>query len=256
MLNQIKQQLEGTFDRALLDKLFESHQLLTEHYYLGKHRPCAMEAGRFAEVTLRMLQQVLTGKFLPLGVHIVNFTDETRKFEQLEKSKYKESLRIQIPRVIQVIYDIRNKRDIDHVGGDVDANYSDATLAITACNWVLAEFLRIYYTSDINTAQHLVTSLVKVRIPLIQNFDGFLKILKPDLSVPDKILCLLYYRGADGATVSQINDWLSHRVSGTHMRTTLARLEHDRAHIYRKDNLCLITDTGRRYLEENIDLKL
>ncbi len=116
--------------------------------------------------------------------------------------------------------------------------------------------MRIYFTSDVDTAQRLVNSLVKVKIPLIQDFNGFLKVLKPDLSLPNKILCLLYYRGGEGAKVSEINEWLSHRVSGTRMNATLSRLEHERAHIYRKSNLCLITDIGRRYVEENIDLKL
>lgn len=256
MLSQIKQQLESTFDRHLLDKLFESHQLLTEHYYLGRYRPCALEGGRFAEISLRMLQQTLTGSFIPLGIHITNFTDEIRKFEHFDKIKFKESLRIQIPRTIQVVFDIRNKRDIGHAGGDVDANFSDATLSLVECNWVLTEFLRIYYTSDIDSAQRLVNSLVKVRIPLIHDFDGFLKILKPDLKVPDKVLSLLYYRGTEGATVKQLNEWLSHRVSGTHMNNTLARLEHEKAFIHRKDDLCLITDIGRKYAEENIPFEI
>lgn len=251
MIQQIKLQLESTFDRQLLDKLFESHQLLTEHYYLGRYRPCALEGGRFAEVSLRMLQQALTGTYIPLGSHITNFTDEARRLEQLDRT-LKESLRIQIPRTIQVVFDIRNKRDIGHAGGDVDANFSDATLSLVACNWVLTEFLRIYYTSDVDAAQRLVNLLVKVRIPLIQDFDGFLKILKPDLSVADKVLALLYYRGTDGATVKQLNEWLSHRVSGSNMYKTLTKLEHEKAFVHRKGDLCLITDTGRTYAEENI----
>jgi hypothetical protein len=255
MLQTIKIQLESTFDKQLLDKLFESHQLLAEHYYLGRYRPCALEGGRFAEASLRMLQQVLTGSFIPLGTHIADFTKETRKFEQLPKG-INESLKIQIPRTIQLLFDIRNKRDVGHVGGDVDANFSDATLSLTASNWVLTEFLRIYYTSDVDIAQKLVNSLVKVRIPLIQDFDGFPKILNPKLTLPDKILVLLYYRGNEGATVKQLDEWLSHRVEGGHMSITLNRLEHERAQIYRKGDICLITDVGRKHVEANIPLQL
>jgi hypothetical protein len=256
MLQKIKQQLEKSFDRELLDKLFESHQRLTEHYYLGRHRPCALEGGRFAEVSLRMLQQVLTGTNIPLGTHITNFTDELRKLERLDKTKFKESLRIQIPRVLQVVFDIRNKRDIGHVGGDVDANFSDATLSLVSCNWVLTEFLRIYYTSDITEAQSLVNSLVKVRIPLIQDFNGYLKVLKPNLSVPDKVLALLYYCGADGATVKELHTWLANRIKVGHMNVTLSRLEHEKAYIHRDGERCFITDTGRKYVEENIPFQV
>jgi len=256
MLEEIKQQLESYFNKELLDKLFESHQCLTEHYYLGRYRPCALEGGRFAEVSLRMLQQVLMGTFIPLGTHIADFTKETRALEQLDKNKFKESLRIQIPRTVQLVFDIRNKRDIGHVGGDVDANFSDATLSLTLCNWVLTEFLRIYYTSDINLAQNLVNSLVKVRIPLIQEFNGFLKILNPSLSLPDKVLSLLYYRGHVGATVKELNTWLANKAAGNHMNTALSRLEHAKAFIYRNNDRCFITDTGRRHAEEHIQFSI
>jgi len=252
MLQKIKQQLENTFSRELLDKIFESYQLISEHYYLSKHRPCCFEGGRFAEVAIRMLQQVFTGTHIPLGKSITNFSNEVLKLEKADKTKYTESLRIQIPRTLQVIYDIRNKRDIGHVGGDVDANFSDATLSLVSCNWVLTEFIRIYYTSDITTAQNIVNSIVKIRIPLIQDFNGFLKILKPDLKLPSKILAFLYYRGSEGAEITELNEWLGNRVLVGHMNVTLDKLEHEKAYIHRKAACCFITDTGRKYVEENI----
>ncbi len=256
MLQKAIVQLECSFSKELLDKLFESYQSLSEHYYLGRYRPCSFEGGRFAEVSLRMLQQVVTGTYIPLGTHISNFTSEVIKLGNTDKTKFNESLRIQIPRTLQVIFDIRNKRDIGHAGGDVDANFSDSTLSITCCNWVMTEFLRIYYTSEIATAQSLVNSLVKVRVPLIQDFDGFLKILNPTLKVPDKVLALLYYCGAGGATVQELHEWLANRVQVGHMNATLDRLEHEKAYVHRNKELYLITDTGRKYVEENIPFKV
>ena len=208
------------------------------------------------EVALRMLQQGLTGTYIPLGTRITNFTDEARKFEQFDKTKFNDSLRLQIPRTLQVIYDIRNKRDIGHAGGDVDANFSDATLSLVSCNWALTEFLRIYYTSDIQTAQKFVNSLVKVRIPLIQDFNGFLKILNPKLKVPDKLLSLLYYCGGDGATVQDLHKWLANRIQVGHMNATLDRIEHEKGYIHKDGERCFITDTGRRYVEENIPFQV
>jgi hypothetical protein len=256
MLQQIKQQLENTFRKELLDKLFESYQLISEHYYQGKHRPCCFEGGRFAETSLRMLQQVFAGTYVPLGKSIANFSNEVRSFEKADKNKFAESLRIQIPRTLQVIFDIRNKRDIGHVGGDVDANFSDATLSLVCCNWVLTEFIRIYYTSDIKTAQNMVNSIVKIRIPLIQDFNGFLKILKPDLKLPSKVLAFLYCRGTEGAEVTEMNEWLGNRILVSHMSQTLDKLEHEKAYIHRKAEHCFITDSGRKYVEENISFHI
>jgi len=251
MLQEIRQQLEQTFSKELLDKLFESYQLTNEHYYLGKHRPCCAEGGRFAEAAIRMLQQVTTGTYIPLGKAIPNFNNEILELEKAD-SKFPQSIRIQIPRTLQVIYDIRNKRDVGHIGGDVDSNFTDATLSLVCSNWVMTEFVRIYYTSDIATAQNLVNSIVKIRIPLIQDFNGFLKILKPDLKLPEKVLAFLYYRGSEGATVKELNQWLANRVQTGYMNLTLGKLEHEKAFVHREGDRYFITDTGRIYVEKNI----
>lgn len=256
MIREIRLQLEQTFNKDLLDKLFESYQLANEHYYLRKHRPCCSESGRFAEVALRMIQQVTSGTYIPLGQPISRFNNEVIDLEKADAKQFPQSIRIEIPRTLQVIYDIRNKRDVGHAGGDVDANFSDATLSLVCCNWVMTEFVRIYYTSDIDTAQRLVDSLVKIRIPLIQDFNGFLKLLNPKLLLPDKVMALLYYRDSEGATVEELHLWLANRIRKHHMNLTLDKLEHDRAFIHRKGDLCFITDTGKKYVEENIPFQI
>jgi len=254
MLQAVKQQLEHTFSRELIERLFESYQLAYENYYLGKHRQCCLECGRFSEVALRMLQEATTGTYIPLGKPIPKFSNEVAKLEKTNKNKFPQSIRIQIPRTLQVIYDVRNKRDIGHVGGDIDANFSDATISLISCSWVLTEFLRIYYTSDIKLAQDLVNSLIKIRIPIIQDFNGFLKLLRPKLSLPKKIMALLYYRGSEGATIEELNKWLAYRIRKDHMDVTLNRLDHEKAYIHRENDHCFITDTGMRYVEGNIPL--
>jgi hypothetical protein len=263
MLRKIRQQLEQTFSKELLDKLLDEYQLVTENYYLGKHRPCSLNAGRFAEIALRMLQEVTSGVYIPLGEQITKFSNEVLALEKADSNKFPQSLRLQIPRTLQVMYDIRNKRDVGHVGGDVNANYTDATLSLTCCNWVMTELIRIYFTTDIGTAQKMVDSIIKVRIPIVQDFNGFLKILNPKLSVPDKIMALLYYRDKDGATINELNHWFKEQTSLNYIKIALGRLENERAHIHIDEisedwleNVCVITDTGKKYVEENIALSL
>jgi len=255
MINKIKNELKWTFSNELIENLIECYRLVKKKYYLGNYRPCSHEAGRFAEVVMRMLQQTTKGNYTPLGTSLPNFADEVKKLAQLSTSSFCESIRIQIPRTLQVIYDIRNKRDVGHVGGEVDANFSDATLSYTSCSWVLTELLRIYYTSNIDEAQKLVNDTIKIKIPIIQDFDGFLKILKPNLSLPNKILALLYYRASKGATKQELKLWLK-KVRTDHFNSTLYRLEHDKAFIHISGDTVLITDSGLRYVEKNIPLEL
>jgi hypothetical protein len=252
MLQQLKQQLENEFSRELIDSLFDCYQLAYDMYYRNDYRPSSLECGRFAEVALRMLQEKTTGTYTPLGHSLPNFVNEVRNLEQLPKASFHMSIRIQIPRTLQVIYDIRNKRDIGHIGGDVDANFSDSTLSLTACSWVLTEFLRLYYTADISEAQQLVNSIVKLKVPLIQDFNGFLKILNPKLKLPLKILTLLYYRGSDGALIDELHQWLHNKITTNHMNNTLNRLEFEKAFIHRENDRCFITDTGIEYAQKKI----
>ncbi len=256
MLKQVKQQLENDFSQELIDSLFECYQSAYSEYHRGNHRASSLECGRFAEVALRMLQEKTTGTYTPLGQQLPNFVNEVRRLENTPKAAFHESIRIQIPRTLQVIYDVRNKRNIGHVGGDIDANLSDATLSLMSCNWVLTEFLRIYYTSDITTAQNLVNSIVKLKIPLIQDFNGYLKLLNPKLKLPQKVLALLYYCGSDGALIGELHQWLANKFSTSHMNLTLNTLEHDKAYIHRENDRCFITDTGIKYVHKNIHFQI
>lgn len=257
MLGKVKKQLEHSFSKELVDALFASYQILRERYYFGDFRPTALEGGRFAEAVLRILQEKTTGSYTPLDQSIGNFVNERIKIEKSDKTKFHESLRIQIPRTIQIIYDIRNKRDIGHLSGDINANYTDATLSLTACNWVLAELFRLSgVVTDIDEAQEVVNSLIKFRIPVIQNFDGFLKILSPNLGGKEKVLLLLYYCGDNGAQKQDLRRWLK-KMTDNHLNTVLSRLEHDKAYVHRDDSgRCFITDSGRRYVESKVSFAI
>jgi len=251
MLNVIKNQLQTCFPKELIDQLFSTYTEVKRKYCLNDYRPCCIEGGRFAEIVLRMLQYITQGNYTSLKQNLPNFTDEVFKLSQLPSSAHNDSIRIHIPRAIQVIYDIRNKRNIGHVGGDIDANFTDATLSYTLCNWVVAELLRIYYTSDIQTAQKLVNDLVKIKIPIVQEINGFLKILAPKMSIANKILSLLYCMGSEGATKTQLKTWIK-KVNESTFQSSLSRLEYDKAFIHIQEDIVLITDAGTKFVEEKI----
>ena len=43
--------------------------------------------------------------------------------------------------------------------------------------------------------------------PVVQDFNGFLKVLNPKLGVSDHCVVLLYQRGEDGATFEELEKW-------------------------------------------------
>lgn len=256
MLNSIKQQLSNSIDHSLVEHLLECYTELKQNYYLGKHRPSELDTGHFAEIVIRILQYVTRPdhNFTPLGTRLNNFDREVIHFAQLPAADFHDSIRLHIPRALQAIYGVRNRRGVAHIGGDVSPNLSDSTLLTATCDWIMTEFVRLYYTSSLEEAQKLVDSIAERKAPIIQDFSGYLKVLNPKLSVPNKILLLLYYRGEEGASTKELRHWIKTK-STSHIPTTLTNLEHGKGYIHRDNSQCFITRNGIRFVEKNIPLQ-
>jgi hypothetical protein len=82
----------------------------------------------------------------------------------------------------------------------------------------------------------------------VQNFNGFLKILRSDLKVSDRVLLLLYERGSVGASFDELSDWI-HAKMRRNLRRTLNQLEHDHALIHSTGNVFQITNSGIQEVE-------
>jgi len=230
----------------LVDKLEEAYTRLKENFFLGKHRPSELEAGHLAELVLRILQWATGGiggqPYTSLGVQLPNFEQEVRRLGG-QPTSYSKSIRIHIPRVLLSLYDIRNGRGVGHPSGEVDPNLADATFVATGADWIIAELLRIYHGISLNEAQAIVDGLVQRRVPVVQMFGDFPKILRADLKNPSRVLLILYLRGETGATSAELGRWL--KIEPKEARRILRR--HDSAalvHFVEEDDRGFITRLG------------
>lgn len=248
----LRRRLEKAFPLDLVEELFKCYEKLQQDYFLADYRPLCIEAGRFAEVGIRMLQHAATGNHIPLQNQIQNFAMEVIRLGQLPAAGLNDSVRLLMPRILQLVYDVRNKRNIGHTGGEVDENFADATLALNCCNWVLAELTRLYYTGDIDQAQKIVDSIVEIKLPVIQDFDGFLKVLDPDLSIPSKVLVLLHHRVKEGATFEDLVNWIG-KSERRSLQKRLAEMIHDgHVHFNGNNQKFVITLAGEKRLASSI----
>ena len=226
-LSTIRSGLAAAYDAKLVDELLEAYTEAKRNYYAGGLRLSAVEGGRFCEAAFRILQQRTTNAFTPLGKQL----DTEKLISQLANTQpaaQPESIRLHIPRTLRLVYDIRNKRDAAHLADGIDPNVQDASLVIGAIDWVLAEFVRLHHSIPANEAQRVVETLVTRSAPVVESFGTFLKVLNPKLSAPNFVLVLLYQVGKQGATYEQLYEWVSPKMR-SNMRTTLRRLEHERA---------------------------
>ncbi len=245
----IETQLASQLDATLVKELLDAHAEAKRNFYLGGLRLSAVEGGRFCEAAFRLLQNITEGKHTPLNKTLPKTDDLIFKLSQLDGSKFNDAVRLHIPRSLRLVYDIRNKRDTAHLSDGIDPNLQDATLVVTVIDWVLAEFIRLYHNVPANTASKMVDGIVKRVAPIVQEFNGFLKVLNPKLGVSDHCSVLLYQRGEDGATYDELEKWARPPMRAN-LRRTLDTLVDEKDYAHFDGSRYLITRRGEQYVEQ------
>jgi hypothetical protein len=243
----IRAGLVATLDPTLVDELLDAYEEAKSNYYLGGLRLSAVEGGRFCEAAFRLLQQRAFGKFDPLGKQLKAET-VTQSLANLPGGSQPDSVRLHIPRALRVVYDVRNNRDAAHLADGIDPNVQDATLVVGVLDWVLAEFVRLHHNVTANEAQRMVDDVVTRQAPVVQDFDGFLKVLRADLTAGPRCLVLLYQRGNNGATFDELSDWAKPAMR-RNLRRTLGGLAEDKSWIHQAGDRYTITRSGQREVE-------
>jgi hypothetical protein len=223
--------------------LLEAFSAAKGRYYRQDLRPSAVEGGRFAEATFRVLEWASTGQFTPLGKTLPT-VDVLLK--TLPNRPSNDSVRLHIPRTLRLIYDIRNKRDAAHLADGIDPNLQDATLVIRNMDWVLAELVRLYHKVPADEAQQIIENLVTKEVPIIQVIEGFPRVLR-ELRASDHCLAVLYWRGSRGATYEELAEWVRPTMR-SNLRRTLAALD-NKDHVHRSGQRHLITRKGEAEVE-------
>jgi hypothetical protein len=234
-------------DARLVSEMLDAHAEAKRSFYLGGHRLAEVEGGRFCEAALRLLEQIAFNAFTPLG----NQLDSERAMNRLKNvaaGAQPDSVRLHIPRALRLVYDIRNNRDAAHLADGIDPNLQDSTLVMGVVDWVVAEFVRMYHSVPADAAQRIVEELVTRAAPVVQDFDGQLKVLSPKLSAPEHALVLLYQRGQAGATLEELSRWVRPKMRAD-LRRTLYRLEHERDLVHSDGSVLRITMLGQREVE-------
>ena len=81
-------------------------------------------------------------------------------------------LRLVIPKAVSLLYTLRNKRGIGHVGGDVDANAIDGVTIARVADWIVCELIRVFHKMSLEEADALINSLASRNIPDVWEVAG------------------------------------------------------------------------------------
>jgi hypothetical protein len=181
-------------DNKLLEEILKEYDLTKRFHFLEDWEKAILHASKFSELALAVVKNVVDKEVIDINnIHFDPlYNDLTNK---TKISGEDEILLLAIPRVTRSIYDIRNKKRVAHVKA-IDPNFVDSQYCVTACDWILSEFVMLYVTSDPKEANSMIFSLIEKQVPFIEQFeDGSLIVLKEGLSFKEKFLVALYKLG-------------------------------------------------------------
>lgn len=240
---------------GLRDSLFDSFEEITRNFRESRWEPSELNGGKLCEVIYTILRGHIDGSYPPTPSKPNNMVDACRALEK-GNATFSRSIRIQIPRMLIALYEVRNNRGVGHSGGDVDPNHMDATVVLYISKWLLSEVIRLFHGLNIKTATDIVDSLVDRTIPVIWQIDNKHRILKTDLTMREKTLLHLYQLQG-GVPESDLVSWVEHSNASAYRRDVLRKLHADRLVEYNEEKHVLtISPKGIQYVEKSIDLDL
>jgi hypothetical protein len=148
-------------------------------------------------VVFTIVDGAISGSFAATPSKPANMVEACRLLERVPRDPSRvgdQSLRILIPRVLPVLYEIRNNRGVGHIGGDVDPNFLDATAVYGMASWVLSELVRIFHGVSTEQAQAAVDALIERKHPLIWEVGDVRRVLDVKMEKKDQALVLLHQR--------------------------------------------------------------
>jgi hypothetical protein len=246
-----------TIPADILVRLEQTYSEIKHHFRSSRWEPSELNGGKFCEVVIRLLEWHTSSPqtYTPFGTQIRDFGQATRRFETL--TTFPDSVRFHIPKLLNALYTLRNKRGVGHTGGDVDPNHMDATLVVATTDWMMAEIVRIFHAISTHEAQAIVESLIVKQLQVVWEVDGKHRVLDASLSYTDKALLLLYKHHPKPVNEGDLISWTEHSNASTFRRDVLKRchrrklIEYDAA-----KKQVFLSPLGVTHVENTIPLAL
>jgi hypothetical protein len=206
----------STIPAGLRDPLIAEFKDLVQNYLERKWGPAELSGGRFCEVVYTILEGHAKGKYANAPAKPNDFVGACRRFES--NTHVPRSFQILIPRLLPGLYEIRNNRNVGHVGGDVSPDVMDASAVISIASWVMAELVRVYHNVSTAEAQGFVDSLAERRLPLVWKSGDLRRVLDPQMTLKDQTLILLASASGSRVGVDDLIRWTDYHNRGYFLR--------------------------------------
>ncbi len=241
----------GTLPATLRTELLDCYRSILRNFIESRWEPSELNGGKMCEVVYCILKGYIDSTYPSKATKPVNFVDACRALEQASASNSR-SVRIQIPRVLIAVYEIRNNRGVGHIGGDVNPNHLDAYFVLSSVKWILAELVRLYHSISMAEAYATIESIIERTSPIVWEIDGQKRILNPKISKRNQTLLLLYHQ-PEGVLESNLLNWTEYVNASIYRNKILKVLHSERLVEYNEKNrTATISPRGIIYVEETL----
>jgi len=103
---------------GLKNPLIEEFNSIHQNYLEKRWRPAELSAGRFCEIIYCIIDGLANSNYPQNPNKPRNFVGACRQLEN--ETSLPRSFRILIPRLLPSLYEVRNNRNVGHVGGEID----------------------------------------------------------------------------------------------------------------------------------------
>lgn len=225
-----------------------------DEYRAGRWENVGVKAGKLCEVTYSVIRGYVDGSYPAKPTKPANMVRDCLKLEELNK-KHGRSLCIQIPRVLVAAYEMRNNRDIGHVGSDVDPNHMDAEFLLRTVKWIIAELVRVFSEVSAEESREIIESVTERTNHAVWSDGDIRRVLNPALGASSKALILLYSNGGR-ASVDELCRWAEYGNKTRFRDAILAKLHREALiHLDKKAGTVTMLPPGTKKVEREGLLK-
>ena len=252
-LNPVLDTALAGIPKTFRTRLIKSYLDIKKNALESRHDGAGIAVGKFCETSLRFLQGKILGAYTPFGTPIPNFPDECRKLVTSPASSGSESERLILPRALVFLYTMRNKRDLGHVGGDVDANSIDIAAMTKLADWIICELIRLHHGLSLEEAQDIVDGLAVRQLPMIWEVAGKKRVLKDGLEAKDEALLLLYSCADSSVFIGDLCEWVEYSNPAVFKGKVIGSLHKARLLEFDKETESItLSPKGAAYVEDNL----
>jgi hypothetical protein len=243
--------LLANLPEGLRGELLAAYGEVLKNFRERRWEPSELNGGKLCEIVYSIVKGYTVGKYPSRSSKPRNMVEACRALEN-EPASLPRSVRVQIPRMLMALYEIRNNRGVGHVGGDVDPNHMDATCVLAMSKWLVSELVRVFHNISTDQATAAIDALVERTLPVVWKVGANYRVLSPSMSMRDRTLTLLYH-SQGRVSEADVYRWVEHSSASNFRRDVIRPAHREKLLEYDPRLAALeISPLGIAYVEDNI----